>query len=168
MRIRTLLIAAALVSASLVARADSYTTFDLNSSYIFGGTIDGTLTLDTTTDLFSSADLTVAGFPSYQDGTLSIIGAQGPSLLGYNVGIGSNGVPFGTATLFLPVNSLAGYDGSNVVFPTNVAFLTFPNVYFAGSGTLEPVSTTPEPSGLLLLGTGLMGLAGLAWRRAVA
>ncbi len=37
MRIRSLLIAGVLVSASLVARADSFTTFDLNSSYIAAG-----------------------------------------------------------------------------------------------------------------------------------
>ena len=79
MRIRSLLIAGVLVSASLAARADSFTTFELNSSYDFGQTIDGTLTLDTTTDRFSSADLTFAGFPlpPSQSATLTNIGSQG-------------------------------------------------------------------------------------------
>jgi hypothetical protein len=167
MRIRSLLIAGVLVSASLAARADSYSTFDLNSSYIFGGTIDGTLTLDTTTDLFTSADLTVAGFLPYQNGTLDQVGGQTPSFLGYYVNVFSNGSPYGDLNLFLQTGSLAGYNGSPISFPTNVTFLSFPNLYFAGSGTLEP-APTPEPGSLLLLATGLLGLAGLAWRKAVA
>ena len=171
MRIRFLLVACMLLSASLVARADSYTTFDLNSSYpfLFGGagTIDGTLTLDTTTDLFSSADLTVSGFPFYQDGTLSNIGLQGELFTEYGVNIFSTGTPFGDLNLFLPITSLVGYDGSSIAFPTNVTFATIPNLYFAGSGTLEPASVTPEPASLLLLATGLLGFAVL-WRRRFA
>jgi hypothetical protein len=167
MRLRSLLIAGVLVSASLAARADNYSTFDLNSSYIFGGTIDGTLTLDTSTNLFTSADLTVAGFPPYQDGTLTEVGVQSPSFLGYYVDVFSNGSPFADLNLFLQTGTLVGYDGSPISFPTNVTFLSFPNLYFAGSGTLEP-APTPEPGSLLLLATGLMGLAGLAWRKAVA
>jgi hypothetical protein len=168
MRIRHLLVTGALLSASLIARADSYTTFDLNSSYIFGGTIDGTLTLDTTTDLFTSADLTVAGFVGYQDGTLANVGLQGEGIGEYGVNVFSSGSPFADLNLFLPELTLAGYDGSPIVFPTNVSFLTFPNLYFAGTGTLEPAtSVTPEPGSLLLLATGLLGLAVL-WRRQFA
>ena len=168
MRLRSLLIAGVLVSASLAARADNFTTFDLNSSYILGGTIDGTLTLDTTTNMFTSADLTVAGFVPWQDGTLDQVGLQGPSVFGYGVNVYSNGFPFGDVNLFLAATNLVGYDGSPIVFPTNVTFLSFPNFYFAGSGTLEPASVTPEPNSLLLLATGLIGLAGFAWRKAVA
>jgi PEP-CTERM motif len=168
MRLRSLLIAGVLVSASLAARADNYSTFDLNSSYILGGTIDGTLTLDTTTNMFTGADLTVAGFLPYQDGTLDQVGLQSPTLFGYGVNVFSTGSPFADVNLFLATITLAGYDGSPVVFPTNVTFLSFPSLYFAGSGTLEPASVTPEPNSLLLLATGLLGFAGLAWRKAVA
>jgi hypothetical protein len=168
MRLRSLLIAGVLVSASLAARADNYSTFDLNSSYILGGTIDGTLTLDTTTNMFTGADLTVAGFLPYQDGTLDQVGLQSPTFFGYGVNVYSNGLPLGDVNLFLATSNLVGYDGSPIVFPTNVTFLTFPNLYFAGSGSLEPASVTPEPNSLLLLATGLIGLAGFAWRKAVA
>ncbi len=169
MRIRNLLVAGALLSVSLIARADSYTTFDLNSSYIGGGTIDGTLTLNTTTDLFSAANLTISGFPFYQDGKISDVVTQGTALGEYDVSILSSGSPFADLNLFLPTLTLAGYNGSPVVFPTDVAFLTFPNLYFSGSGTLEPgTSVTPEPGSLLLLATGLMGMAGLMWRRLAA
>ena len=167
MRLRSLLIAGVLVSASLAARADNFSTFDLNSSYILGGTIDGTLTLDTTTNMFTSADLTVSGFVPWQDGTLDQVGLQGPTLFGYGVNVYTNSWPFGDVNLFLATSTLVGYDGSPIVFPTNVTFPTIPNLYFAGSGTLE-LAPTPEPNSLLLLATGLVGFAGLAWRKAVA
>lgn len=171
MRIRSLLIAGVLATASLAARADSFTTYNLNSSYIFGGTIDGTLTLDTTTNLFTSAYLTIAGFVGYQNGTISDVSSQGASLGKYDVTVISNGSPYADLNLFLPTSTLAGYSGSAVVFPTDVLFATFPNIYFSGSGTLEPASgtsVTPEPGSLMLLGTGLLGFAGVIRRKFVA
>lgn len=171
MQLRTLLITGLLASASLAARADNFTTFDLNSSYIFGGTIDGTLTLDTTTNLFTSADLTIAGFVGYQNGTISDVSTQGEALGKYDVSIISNGSPYADLNLFLPITTLVGYTGSPVVIPTDVLFATFPNVYFAGSGRLEPASgtsVTPEPGSLMLLGTGLLGFAGVVRRKFAA
>ena len=174
MRIRLLVISGllsvgvAIPCAAQRGCADCDTTFTLDSSFTDGGSIDGTLTLDPATDMFTAADLTVAGFPSYQDGTLTEVGLQGPSFLGYYVDLYSNGSPNADLNLFLDTASLVGYDGSPISFPTNVSFLSFPNDYFAGSGTLEPASVTPEPNSLLLLATGLLGFAGLAWRKAVA
>jgi hypothetical protein len=168
MKLRFLLAAGMMLSVSLAARADSFSTFNLNSSYIGGGTIDGTLTLNTTTDLFSAADLTIAGFPFYQDGNISDVVTQGSIAGEYDVTILSSGSPFADLNLFLPTSTLVGYDGSAVVFPTDVAFLTAPNLYFAGSGTLEPgTSVAPEPASLLLLATGLLGFA-MVWRRRFA
>jgi PEP-CTERM motif len=177
MKIRSLLVAGVLVSASLAARADSFTTFDLNSSYALGETIDGTLTLDTTTDRFSAADLTFSGFPLPESVALTHIGPQGVQEGSeYGVSIFSSGSPFVDLNLFLPTQTLAGYDGSRVVFPTDVTF-SENGFGITGSGTLEPAtgttgttgtSVTPEPGSLLLLATGLLGFAGLAWRRAVA
>jgi hypothetical protein len=174
MRIRHLLIAGALLSASLIARADTFTTFTLNSSFFGGGTIDGTLTLDTTTDLFTGADLTASGFfPGFNDGTLSNVGLQGSFGSIYNVSIFSFLDPSADLNLFLPVSTLAGFDGSPILDLSNVTFDFLGNTYFACSGNLEPgggnnTSVTPEPGSLLLLATGLMGMAGLMWRKFAA
>lgn len=149
---------------------DCNSTFTLNSSYTGGGTIDGTLTLDLATDMFTAADLTISGFPSYQDGTLTDIGQQGDVAGTYGVNIFSAGSPAGgDLFLALPTSTLDGYDGSAIVLPTDVSFSTDPILYKADAGTLAPAtSVTPEPQSLLLLATGLLGLAGLMWRRFAA
>ena len=147
---------------------DCNATFTLNSSFTDGGTIDGTLTLDPATDMFTAADLTVSGFPSYQDGLLTVVGQQGEVAGVYGVNIFASGSPYGDLFLSLPTATLAGYDGSAIAYPTDVAFSTNPQLYFGEPGTLEPTSVTPEPSSWMLLATGLLGFAGLAWRKAVA
>lgn len=139
---------------------DCAATFALNSSFVDGGTIDGTLTLDTATDLFSGADLTLSS-SSFPNGTFTIIGSQKAQGDGFLVDIDSHSVPE-QLELFLPTQTLAGYDGSSVSVSLDSAFNE--------SGTLEPMggtSVTPEPGSLLLLATGLVGLA-IFWRRRFA
>ena len=86
--------------------------------------------------------------------------------------------------LNLPVETLTGYDGGNVCiesypfacsttlgypYPVSIdSFLTGTDEDYDAflSGTLTPVSSvTPEPSTSALLGTGLLGVAGVVRRR---
>jgi hypothetical protein len=170
MRLRFLLTAAALLFTSPIARADNYTTFTLTSSYLDGGTIDGTIVLDTTTDAFSSVDLTAAGFSSSTpDGAITSIDSQGTADGEYYLFASGPNV----LQLELPVTTLAGYGGSVIctlslppACPADPSFYSF--LDFATSGTLEPMAVTaatPEPSSIFLLGSGLLGIAGFVRRR---
>jgi hypothetical protein len=191
MRLRSLLAAAALLSTSLFARADSFTTFDLTSTFIGyngqagGGTISGTLTLDNTLGDFTGADLTASGFsnPIYNTALDNIDFGGGPYF-------GSVGLfPFSntgiTLNLYLMASTLTGYTGSGICSLTSspacgiyaLTSYTPPSSYVpppgtgqvllvASSGTLEPETPapTPEPSSVLLLATGLLGIAILSSR----
>jgi PEP-CTERM motif len=175
MRIRNLLAVGALLSVGLALPCaaqsgceDCAATFALDSSFVDGGTIDGTLTLDTATDLFVGADLIASGFPHLSNFTITEIAQQGQSGGGEFVNIISADSLNAELQLALPATTLAGFDGSPVV--SSALFIE--NTAVHGSGSLEPMggntSVTPEPGSLLLLATGLMGLAGLMWRRFAA
>ena len=177
---------AALCGSSLVAHAD--TVFDLNASLQYGS-ISGTLTLNDSSTAFSGMDLT------FDDShgrvwTITDITAQRIPYTGIAPMLSDITAVTSTTTgrlsleLNLPVESLAGYDGGNICvdsypfactttlgypYPVGIdSFLTGTNEDYDGflSGSLTPVSSmTPEPSTFALLGTGLLGVAGVVRRR---
>lgn len=183
---RTLLVVAALCVSSLAAHAD--TVFDLNATLSYGS-ISGTLTLNDSSTAFSGIDLTFDD--SYGEvWTITTINAQqipyttvAPTLSDVTA-LSSSATGRLFVELNLPVESLAGYDGGNICiytftpacsttlgypYPVGIdSFLSGTNEAYDPflSGTLTPVpSVTPEPSTFALLGTGLLGVAGVLRRR---
>jgi hypothetical protein len=177
MRIQPFL-AAAILATSLIAHADTLSTFDLNATTVSGGSASGTVTLDATIGLFTSADITVV--------------TQGAHFLFNGVPAPNQVSSFATVTfvkdsldnqfiLSLPVSSLIGYTGGglcSVLLHCGNSMVSLPSEFFAnmtgpfssdfveaGTLTLASSAPTPEPSSIALLATGLLGAVHLTHRR---
>ena len=184
----TLFALAALCLSSLAAHAD--TIFDLNATLEYGS-VSGTLTLNASSTAFSAVDLTYVGINGVYNFTT--ISSQYFPYTIYSPTISEvesvGSIPTGRAALELnlPLSSLVGYEGGSICTATftsacsttggypypigTPSFITGTNLGEGGydaftSGTLTPVSSvTPEPSTFALLGTGLLGFAGVVRKR---
>jgi len=171
MRSSHLLSAAAgfvLAAATSVAHADTFTVYDMNSTFSSGGTITGTMTLDDTTGAWSAANLTVANF-IVSNGQYTLVSNSGND----GVFIGTTADPL-AYVFFETLNPLSTYVGQGTI-PLDV--LQF-NGEEGGEGadsasltvskSLGAPPTVPEPASLALIATGaLMGFRVLRRRFSV-
>lgn len=187
MRKTSLLVAAALLMATIAARADVM-TYDFNAT--FGPTPTngtGTVTINTTTGSVTSIDATISpmagnsfSFDSSASLSQSVLTEPNGDMY-YAVSI-SEGED--SLELLFPETSLVGFSGGVLCAASynncpNQADGSADSGYGTGSGfgvaltadlsTSAPVnpSVTPEPSSIALLGTGLLGVAGLMRKRFV-
>jgi hypothetical protein len=170
MRFQLLAAAAVLLSASLVAHADTDTDTDTNFSFTDvsvqgGGSITGYITIDTTTGTAVGSDFTIdstiAGDATF-DSAASAWGSQGRN----NYLVEFNNNVFGDViSLMFDTGSLKGYTGGGLNNESNFLNSDYDEPSFTAVLTPES-AVTPEPSSLVLLGTGLLGSIG-AMRRKV-
>jgi hypothetical protein len=173
-----LIVAAAMLSGALVAHADTISTFNLSGIQSMGSSIVGTLTIDTTSGLFTAGDFTV----NTQGGHFLFDSAPFEQLPGVYQNIVFQDSA-GDQTIFaFPTNSFVNYTGGNLCAGTctfgssseSSAFIPPPTnpvlqrYGFTGSLTFvssTSTSTVPEPSSIALVASGLLGAVTLRRRR---
>ena len=174
MRLLCCATAAMMLAAGLSARADVMQTFDLSGTFTDNTTVSGTVVIDTTTGVFESGDLSYLG----ESFDVLVLTEDDPAGDAFVFEMSTSSGPFPRLVMGIVGDNLLGYSGGPLCSVTDdvcgggggghsfYAPTSDTNVLLnSGSLAAGPVTTTPEPSSIAMLGTGLLGIAAVMRRR---
>jgi PEP-CTERM motif len=156
-----LVLGAMLIGPGLFA-AKADTIFNITSTFTNGATLSGTISINTSTGLVGSGSFLIAGNTYTFSGFQSVEGPGGGTeyLAFFTDALGDH------LDIIFPTNSLVGYAGgflcSTALGQTCNDPTQFGNtangITFLAQGGTSSTNSVPEPSSLLLLAGGLVGL----------
>ncbi len=163
-----MLLAALCLGVAATSHAD--TTFILTgNSFTSGATATGTVNIDVVAGTIDSVNVVydLDGVDSVFNGTPTTQGTFDKDTQYFEYSFDNAG---DLLLIDIPGASLAGYAGNNLCSFANLCGDGYLGYFATSAGEADPLATgslaqTPEPSSLVLLGSGMVGVAGAARRR---